>query len=119
MRIIVVIGLVAAAAVAGCTSARELARMNTYNIEAESVEFEGERFRVYRHKSDKSLMISQIAASQAPPKFLTPLTLDQKLRIAAEKYLQDSGERGCVVGDARSLGNQTYEFWYHCSGSAT
>lgn len=118
MRIIVVIGLVAAATLAGCSSARGVARMNTYNIESESVDFEGERFRVYRHKSDKSLMISQIAASQAPPKFLTPLTFDQKLRSTAEKYLKDRGERGCIVGDAKSLANQVYEFWYQC-GSPT
>ncbi|MFK3968488.1 hypothetical protein ACI2KT_33505 [Ensifer adhaerens] len=114
MRIIVVIGLVAAAILAGCSSAREMARMNTYNFEGEPVEFEGESFRVYRHKSEQSLMVSPVAATQAAPKFVTPLTFDQKLRSTAERYLRDGGERECVVGVARPLGNEVYEFPYKC-----
>lgn len=114
MRIIVVIGLVAAATLAGCSSAREMARMNTYNFEGETIEFEGDTFRVYRHKSEKSLMVSPVAASQASPKFVTPLTFDQKLQSTAERYLKDRGKRECVVGVARSLGNEVYEFSYKC-----
>jgi len=115
MRIIFLIGFIAALNLGGCSSTLEWARMNTYNFEAQRVELEGEKFDVYRHKTDKSLMVSPVAASPAPPKFVTPLMLDEKLRSTARRYLENQGGRDCVITEGRPLRNQVYEFWYQCA----
>lgn len=89
--------------------------MNTYNFESQTVLLEGEKFKVYRHKTDKSLMISPVAALQTPPKFVTPLTLEQKLRGTAQEYLTNHGGGDCVIAEGRPLRGQVYEFSYQCA----
>ncbi len=114
MRIIVVISMAAATNLAACSSTLEWARMNTYNFQAYTIELEGEKFKVYRHKIDNSLMVSPGSAPRAAPKFVTPLTLDQKLFSTAEQYLKETGLSRCEITKDRALQGQVHEFWFEC-----
>jgi len=117
MRFIVVIGMVATANLVSCSSTWGWARMNTYHFQAHTVELEGEKFKVYRHKTDNSLMVSPTpGASQAAPKFVDLLTLDQKLRSTAQRYLENTGRGSCRITKGGAIQGEVYEFWFDCPG---
>lgn len=91
--------------------------MNTYNFQSHTIELEGEEFNVYRHKTGNSLMISPaFSTPQVPPKFVTPLTLDQKLLSIAKLYLAATEQKSCKVTQGKPLQGQIYEFWFECTG---
>lgn len=115
MRFVAVIGLVAAGNLVGCSSTWGWVRMNTYHFQAHTVELEGEKFEVYSHKADNSLMVSPtLSTPQAAPNFITPLSLDQKAHSVAQRYLDNTGRDSCKVVNGGLLQGQIYELWFDC-----
>lgn len=127
MRLIVAIGVTAATALAGCTSTGGMGRMNTYKFPVHTVEFGGESYRVYDHKTDNSLMVSPslgkivaIGATQgATLGLVNTMTPEQKLQAAAQQHLTNTGRGNCKITKGGLLQSPMYEFWFECTGAAT
>lgn len=115
MRFFAVMGLIATANLVGCSSTRGWIRMNTYHFQADTIELEGEKFKVYRHKADNSLMVSPpLSTPQTPPTFADPLTSYQKARSVAQRHLEIAGRNRCKVINGGRLQGQIQEFWFEC-----
>lgn len=116
----------AVASLAGCTST-SMSRVSSYPLPVHHVKSGNDTYRVYDHKTDKSLLVAPnmgrilaMGAAQgatlgvadaAPP--------EQKLETAANQYLADTGRASCKVTKGYLLQKPLYEFWYECTSGQT
>lgn len=106
---------------AGCSSTA-MGRMNSYSFPVHQVNFEGSTYRIYEHKTDKSLMVSPGlgkivavgAARGATLGFVDPMTPEQKMRAASQHYLSTTGRSNCQISGGGLLQQPMYEFTYAC-----
>lgn len=121
MRVFIAV-VAAAEALASCSSTSGMGRMNSYKFPVHSVQYGGESYRVYDHKTDNSLMVSPglgkivaVGAAQgATLGLVDTMTPEQKLQGAAQQHLNDTGRSQCKVTRGGLLQKPMYEFWFQC-----
>lgn len=123
MRLSVIGSFCAVAALSGCASTGTMSRMNSYSFPVHHVKMAEDTYRVYDHKTDKSLMVApslgkivSVGVAQGATLGLADtMTPEQKLEAAGQKHLNDTGRANCKITKGYLLQKPLYEFWYECS----
>jgi hypothetical protein len=114
--------LVAASSMAGCATSGSMSRVNSYAMPVHHVKMDDDAYRVYDHKTDKSLMVSPSlgkvmsigAAEGATLGLADTMTPEKLLEAAAQKRLDETGRGNCKITKGYMLQKPLYEFWYEC-----
>ncbi|WP_376742151.1 hypothetical protein [Ensifer canadensis] len=111
-----------AVSVSSCATGESMSRMNTYKFPVHTVEYGGESFRVYDHKTENALMVSPSlgkivavgAAQGATFGLADTMTPEKRLEAAAQQHLTNTGRGGCKITRGYLLQKPMFEFWYEC-----
>lgn len=117
------LAILSVAVLAGCATTESGSRLRTYKMTVQHVKMADDTYRVYDHKSDKSLLVSPSmgkimtmgVAQGATLGLADTMTPEQKLEAAGNQHLSNTGRGNCKIVRGYLLQKPLYEFWFECN----
>ncbi|MDW9877319.1 hypothetical protein GOA90_08690 [Sinorhizobium meliloti] len=128
MRKSLIAVVLAAASLVACSSTSGVGRAMSYPATSTTVAMADDTYRVFEHRSDKTLMTAPSIGKSAAMGVAKGATLgltstasmspQQRHQAAAQQYLAQTGRSNCKITGGNLVLEPQYEFTYEC-GSAT
>lgn len=118
-----VLGAVAVCLLAsGCMTSATYSRITSYPPKVHHVKMADDTYRVFEHKTDKTLMTTTSIGSAVAVGAVKGATLglaetytpEQRHEAAAQEYLNQTGRSNCRITKGYLLAQPQYEFHYSC-----
>lgn len=114
--------VVAAATLSGCVSPSSVGRAMSYPATSTNVSMPDDTYRVFEHKTEKSIMTTPSLAKAMGPSTVAGLTLGvvekrepiEGHRAAARQYLDMTGRADCEIVSSSLVMNPQFEFAFRC-----
>lgn len=121
--------ILTAAPLAACSSTSGVGRAMSYPATSTTVAMSDDTYRVFEHRSDKTLMTAPSIGKSAAIGVAKGATLgltstasmspQQRHEAAAQQYLAQTGRPNCKITGGHLVLEPQYEFTYECSPSTT
>ncbi|MBD9635974.1 hypothetical protein IB277_06655 [Ensifer sp. ENS07] len=118
--------ILAVAPLAACTSTSGVGRAMSYPASYTTVAMSDDTYRVFEHRTDKTLMTAPSIGKSTAIGVAKGATLglastasmspEQRHRAAAQQYLAQSGRANCRITGGHLVLEPQYEFTYECAG---
>lgn len=115
------------AGLTGCVSSSTMSRVMSYPPTSTTVQMADDAYRVFEHKTDKTLMTTPSIGKSVGMGVAKGATLglasvsamspEQKHEAAAHQYLNQTGRSNCKITKGYLLAEPQYEFTYECANN--